>query len=56
MLNIGVDEVRAFREARDEVRQEIALNLLKNSFPLEQIVRVPGLTIAQVQALQVADS
>lgn len=37
------------RQARDV---EIALNMLKDNLPLEQIVRLTGLPIAQVQALQ----
>jgi predicted transposase YdaD len=39
-------------QSKQEERQTIALNMLKDNLPLEQIVRLTGLTIAQVQALQ----
>jgi predicted transposase YdaD len=31
---------------------EIALNMLKDNLPLEQITRLTGLTIAQIEELQ----
>jgi hypothetical protein len=44
------------QETENKARQtrdvEIALNMLKDSLPLEQISRLTGLTIAQIEALQ----
>jgi predicted transposase YdaD len=61
MLGTNVEDIRAFREAKEEERQTIALNLLRENIPLETIVCTTGLTIselegfanAQVQQLQV---
>jgi hypothetical protein len=39
-------------QSKQEERQAIALNMLKDNLPLEQIVRLTGLTIEQVQILQ----
>lgn len=39
-------------QSKQEERQTIALNMLKDNLSLEQIVRLTGLTIEQVQALQ----
>jgi predicted transposase YdaD len=36
----------------EKERQAIALNMLKDNLPWEQIVRLTGLTIEQVQSLQ----
>jgi predicted transposase YdaD len=52
MLGTNVENIRALREAKEEAVQTIALNMLKDNLPLEQIVRLTGLTIAQVQTLQ----
>jgi predicted transposase YdaD len=52
MLGTNVEDIRALREAKEEERQTIALNMLKDNFPLEQISRLTGLTIAQLQKLQ----
>jgi hypothetical protein len=38
--------------AKQEERQAIALNMLQDNLPLEQISRLTGLTIAQLQQLQ----
>jgi predicted transposase YdaD len=40
------------REGMEKERQSIALNMLKDNFSLEQISRLTGLTIAQLQQLQ----
>jgi predicted transposase/invertase (TIGR01784 family) len=53
MLGTNVENIRAFREAKEEGAREIALNLLRENIPLETIARTTGLTIEQVQALQV---
>lgn len=58
-------ELKAFEEARqmkyvttiermaeERQKQVIAINLLKESIPLETIARTTGLTIEQIQALQ----
>lgn len=52
MLGIKMEDIRVFREAKEEKAQEIALNMLKDNFPLEQVARLTGLTIEQVQSLQ----
>ena len=36
----------------EKARRSIALNMLKDNFSLEQISRLTGLTIAQLQQLQ----
>ena len=53
MLGTELQDIRAFREVREEKAQEIALNMLKDNFTLEQISRLTGLTIEQIQQLQV---
>jgi predicted transposase YdaD len=40
------------RKGKIEERQAIALNMLKDNLPLEQISRWTGLSIAEVQKLQ----
>jgi predicted transposase/invertase (TIGR01784 family) len=52
MLGITLKETRVYQEAREDERQEIALNLLRENIPLETIARTTGLTIAQLQLLQ----
>jgi predicted transposase YdaD len=52
MLGTKFQETRVYREAKDERSQEIALSMLKDNLPLEEISRWTGLTIAQLQALQ----
>jgi predicted transposase YdaD len=49
MLGIKLTETRVYREAQEEKAVEIALNMLKDNLPLEQISRLTGLTIAQLQ-------
>jgi predicted transposase/invertase (TIGR01784 family) len=39
-------------KGKDEERQTIALNLLRQGFAIEAIAQATGLTIAQLQALQ----
>jgi predicted transposase YdaD len=53
MLGTKLQETRVFREAQEEKAKAIALNMLKDSLPLETIARFTGLTIAQLQELQV---
>jgi predicted transposase YdaD len=52
MLGTNVEDIRAFREAKEEERQAIAINMLKDNLPLEQIARLTGMTIAQLEKLQ----
>jgi hypothetical protein len=49
-----VTSIEQMAEARGEERQKqaIALNMLRDNLPLEQISRLTGLTIAQLQQLQ----
>jgi predicted transposase/invertase (TIGR01784 family) len=52
MLGIKIEETRVYREAQEEKARAIALNMLKDNLPLEQISRLTGLTIVQLQQLQ----
>ncbi len=56
MLGITLKETRVYREAREEERlatqTEIALNMLHDNLSLEQISRLTGLTVEQLQQLQ----
>jgi predicted transposase YdaD len=52
MLGTKFKETRVYLDIRDERNHEIALSMLKDNLPLEQISRWTGLTIAQIQALQ----
>jgi predicted transposase YdaD len=52
MLGTNVEDIRALREAKEEERQTIALNFLRQGLPVEAIAQGTGLTIVQVQALQ----
>lgn len=52
MLGTKLEETRVYREAREEERQAIARNLLRENISLEIISRTTGLTIEQLQKLQ----
>ncbi|NJM47661.1 MAG: Rpn family recombination-promoting nuclease/putative transposase [Alkalinema sp. RU_4_3] len=53
MLGTKMEDVRVFREAKEEKAQEIALNFLKQGLlSVEAIAQGTGLTIEQVQQLQ----
>jgi predicted transposase/invertase (TIGR01784 family) len=60
MLGITLQETRVYREAReegkDEERDKIALNMIKENIPLEAISRITGLTIDRLQQLQSSPS
>ena len=45
-------EQMGIERGKEEERQSIALNLLKQNVPLEMIVQATGLSIAQLQTLQ----
>jgi predicted transposase/invertase (TIGR01784 family) len=45
-------EERGEERARVTTQTEIALNMLRDNLPLEQIARLTGLTIAQIEVLQ----
>jgi predicted transposase/invertase (TIGR01784 family) len=45
-------EERGEERARVTTQTEIALNMLKDNLPLEQITRLTGLTIAEIESLQ----
>jgi predicted transposase/invertase (TIGR01784 family) len=45
-------EQRGEERARVTTQTEIALNMLKDNLPLEQITRLTGLTIAEIESLQ----
>ena len=52
MLGTKFQDIRAFREVREEREQEIALNMLRKNVSVELVAEYTGLTIAQVQQLQ----
>jgi predicted transposase YdaD len=52
MLGIRLEETRVYREAREEEREKIALNMLQENIPIETIARITELTIEQLQQLQ----
>ncbi len=56
MLEIRLEETRVYREAREEEREKIALNLLRKNIPLETISEATGLTIEQLQELRSSDT
>ncbi len=56
MLGITLQETRVYREAREEEREKIALNLLRENVPREIVSRTTGLTIEQLQQLQLQSS
>jgi predicted transposase YdaD len=55
MLGITLQETRVYREAREEEREKIVLNMLLINIPLETIAKVTGLTIEQIQQLQLSN-
>jgi predicted transposase/invertase (TIGR01784 family) len=52
MLDIRVEETRVYQEAQERQTRSLALKMLKENIPLEQISRVTEFTIAQLQDLQ----
>jgi predicted transposase/invertase (TIGR01784 family) len=52
MLGITLQETRVYKELREEEREKIALNLLRENVPLEIISRTTELTIDRLQQLQ----
>jgi predicted transposase/invertase (TIGR01784 family) len=56
MLGIRLEETRVYREAREEEREKIALNLLRKNIPLETISEATGLSIEQLQELRSSDT
>ena len=56
MLGTKLAETRVFREAREEERlatqTEIAINLLRQNFPVDAIAQATGLTLEQLRQLQ----
>jgi predicted transposase/invertase (TIGR01784 family) len=52
MLEIRVEETRVYQEAQERQTRSLALKMLKENIPLEQISRVTEFTIAQLQDLQ----
>jgi predicted transposase YdaD len=56
MLGIKIEETRIYREAREEEREKIALNMIQENISLEVIARITGITIEQLQQLQSSQS
>jgi predicted transposase/invertase (TIGR01784 family) len=52
MLGTKLEETRVYQEAQEEKAQAIALNMLRESVPLEQISRFTELSVEQLQQLQ----
>jgi predicted transposase YdaD len=56
MRYVTTIERMAKEDERLATQTEIALNLLKENISLEMIAKTTGLTIEQIQALQVQDN
>jgi hypothetical protein len=56
MKYVTTIERMAEERAKLEEKQQIAMNMLKDDFPLEQISRLTGMSIEQLQVLQVQAS
>jgi predicted transposase YdaD len=56
MKYVTTIERMAKEEGKDEERQTIALNLIRQGLTVEAIAQATGLTIEQIQALQVQDN
>ncbi len=52
MLGTKLEETRVYKEAREEERNEIALNMIRKKIDLATIAEVTGLSIEQLQKLQ----
>jgi predicted transposase YdaD len=52
MLEVNIEETRVYQEAQERQTRSIALKMLKENIPLEQISRITELTLAQLQDLQ----
>jgi predicted transposase YdaD len=52
MLGTKLEDTRVFREAQEEKAKMIALNLLRQGFPIDAIAQATGLTVDQLQEMQ----
>jgi predicted transposase/invertase (TIGR01784 family) len=52
MLDIRVEETRVYQEAQERQTRSLALKMLAENIPLEQISRITEFTIAQLQDLR----
>jgi predicted transposase YdaD len=52
MLGTKLEETRVYQEAQEEKARSIAINMLRDHLPLEQVARLTGLSIEQLQQLQ----
>jgi predicted transposase YdaD len=52
MLEVNIEETRVYQEAQERQTRSIALKMLKENIPLDQISRITELTIAQLQDLR----
>jgi predicted transposase YdaD len=52
MLDIKVEETRVYQEAQERQTRSLALKMLMENIPLEQISRITEFTIAQLQDLR----
>jgi predicted transposase YdaD len=52
MLGTKFEDTRVYRETREEERQAIAFNLLRENISLEIIARTTGLTVTQLEEMQ----
>jgi predicted transposase/invertase (TIGR01784 family) len=53
MLGTKLEETRVFQEAQEDKAKAIALNLLRQGFPIDAIAQATGLTVNQLQEMQV---
>jgi predicted HTH domain antitoxin len=52
MLGTKLEETRVYKEAREEERNAIAVNMIRKKIDLATIAEVTGLSIEQLQKLQ----
>ncbi len=52
MLGTKLEETRVYKEAREEERNEIAVNMIRKKIDLATIAEVTGLSVEQLQKLQ----
>jgi predicted transposase/invertase (TIGR01784 family) len=53
MLGTKLEETRVFQEAQEDKAKAIALSLLRQGFPIDAIAQATGLTLTQLQEMQV---
>jgi predicted transposase/invertase (TIGR01784 family) len=52
MLGTNVDDIRAFREAKEEERRSLALKMLQEGATLDFVIKVTGFSAVQIQDIR----